>query len=61
MSNPNQPAGFRVQVVRPCLLLGERHEPSSEPVTLPLADAQDAIASGRCREVDRLPRLQERP
>jgi hypothetical protein len=61
MSNPNQPAGFRVEVVRPCFLVGKGYQPSPEPVVLPLADAQDAIASGRCREVDKLPRLQDRP
>lgn len=57
-----QPDGplFRVKVERPCYLQRERFDPPAE-VLLPLEDAQCAVASGRCSEVDRLPRLQTRP
>lgn len=54
---------FRVEVVRPCFLRRKEYgrEDIGAIVPLPLGDAQDAIASGRCREVDTLPRMRHSP
>ena len=46
---------FRVRVVRACLLQG-RACAAGEEVALPQRDAVDAVLSGRCEEIDRLPK-----
>lgn len=52
----NSPGKYRVRVTRPCLILGKRAEVGEE---LPLlhADAINAVMSGRCEEVDKLPKV----
>ena len=54
---------FEVEVVRPCFLQRRAYGPEEigTKVLLPLVHAQDAVASGRCKEVDPLPRTKQRP
>jgi len=51
----NEQRSYRVRVLRPCMLMGERAETGAE-VALPLEHARSAVCSGRCEEVDPLPR-----
>jgi len=52
----NGPQKFRVRVLRPCLIQGQRSE-AGEEHALSHSDAINAVISGRCEEVDKLPKI----
>lgn len=51
----NEEQLFRVKVVRPCRIRGEEAKVGTEHA-LKLDEARSAVCSGRCVEVDVLPR-----